>query len=157
MVRPLTRWSVLPALFLCGCAIPRAIDTLDDRCPPPEFGRPGWVRTLAGAGGWFGGIIGGVASVVLLPVTYPLSLLADDGLGESSSEEFLLFPAIGLAALGHCFVGVPADVLDWGFRRAWFAPEDPITSYDTVPLEGPQLPRPRPAAEAPAGSEDSPR
>lgn len=154
MLRRLTRWSVLPALLLCGCAIPRVIDTLDDTSPPPEFGRPGWVRTVAGVGGWFGGIVGGIASIVFLPVTYPLSLLADDGFGESSSDEFLLFPATSLAALGHCFVGLPADVVDWGLRRAWVGSQDPVMSYDMIPLEGPRLPQPRTAA---AEAENPPR
>ena len=150
-------------MLLAGaCAIPTTIDTLGDRSPPPEFGRPGWVRTCAGVGGWLGGVVGGVASIVLLPVTYPISLLADDGLGEQASGEFVLFPAVGLAAVGHCALGFPADLVDWTFRRAWVDGDDPVAAYDFVPLDGPEVPKVRPQAagdperEAPEGGE-SPR
>src|SRR5688500_13732079 len=70
-------FAILPA-----CTIARTIDRLQDRSPPPEFGRPGWVRTIAGVGAWTGGVLGGIASIVLLPVTYPVSLLAGDSFGE---------------------------------------------------------------------------
>jgi hypothetical protein len=88
-----------------------------------------------------GGVIGGVGSIVLLPVTYPISLLADDGFGEQASGDFILFPAIGLAAVGHCLLGMPADLLDWSCRRIWVDQPDPVMSYEWVPLEAPVLPR----------------
>ena len=134
-------FGLLASVGLLGaCAIPNTIEGYDELCPPPEFGRPGWVRVCAGAGAWVGGIVGGVASVVLLPVTYPLSLLAEDGLGEHSSSEFLLFPALGGAAIGHCLLGTPPDVLDYLFRRVWVGSGDITTSYDFVPMPGPVLP-----------------
>ena len=144
MVRRRSARSLLPILLLVlpfgGCAIPNVIEALNDRCPPPEFGRPGWVRTVAGIGGVVGGVIGGVGSIVLLPVTYPISLLADDGFGEQASGDFVLFPAIGLAAVGHCLLGTPADILDWSCRRVWIDQPDPVMSYEWVPLEGPVMP-----------------
>lgn len=130
--------------LLSACAIPNTIESLDDLCPPPEFGRPGWVRVFAGAGAWVGGIVGGVASIVLLPVTYPVSLLASDGLGEHSSGEFLLFPALGGAAIGHCLLGTPPDVVDWLFRRAWSGDDGVVKHYDFVPMPGPAMPEKTP-------------
>lgn len=128
-------------LLLAGCAVPNTVEGLDDTCPPPEFGRPAWVRTFAGVGAWAGGIVGGVASIVLLPVTYPLSLIAEDGLGEHSASEFLLFPAIGGAALGHCLLGTPPDVVDYLFRRVWVGSGHEVATYDFVPMPGPAVPQ----------------
>jgi hypothetical protein len=136
--------SCLLPLVLGACAIPNAIESLDDRSPPPEFGRPGWVRVSAGAGAWAGGIIGGVASVLLLPITYPISLIAGDGLGEYGASEFMFFPALGCASIGHALLGAPTDTVDWMFRRLWIDSPDPVTSYDFVPLEGPSVPVPEP-------------
>lgn len=139
MVR--TRLPLCGLLLLGACAIPNTIELLDRHDPPPEFGRPAWVRTSAGIGAWTLGIVGGVASIVALPITYPLSLLADDGLGEQGADDFLLWPALGGAALGHALLGVPADVLDYVFRRAWFGSGTEIeNSYEFVPLDPPAIP-----------------
>jgi hypothetical protein len=124
-----------------SCAIPNTIEMLGDRSPPPEFGRPAWVRTCAGIGGWVGGIIGGVASIATLPITYPLSLWADEGLGEHSADELILAPAVGLAAVGHAFLGLPADLIDWTFRRAWIDNIDPVTGFTLTPLDGYEVPK----------------
>lgn len=138
--RMVCRHFSLLGLLLAACAIPNTIEGLDRRSPPPEFGRPVWVRVFAGTGGWLGGIVGGAVSIVLLPVTYPVSLLAGDGLGEHAASEFLLFPALTGAALGHCLLGAPPDLLDYTFRRAWFSSPDPAMTYELVPLEGPKVP-----------------
>ena len=87
-------------------------------------------------------------SVALLPITWPISLLASDGLGEHSSIEFMCFPALGGAAIGHCLLGAPPDLVDYVFRRAWIDSTDPVNSYELVPLEGPHLPRTEPAPPA---------
>lgn len=142
MMRRPTRWTLLPILLLGSCAIPNTIEMLGDSSPPPEFGRPLWVRTFAGIGGWAGGIVGGVASIATLPLTYPLSLMAEDGLGEHSADELILAPAVGLSAAGHAAFGLPADLIDWTFRRAWIDSVDPVTSYELIPLDGPALPKP---------------
>lgn len=136
------RFGVLAAmaLVLPACAATNVVDRYDDLCPPPEFGRPGWVRVFAGVGAWVGAIGGGVVSIVLLPVTYPISLVASDGLGEHSSNEFLFFPALGGAAIGHCLLGTPPDVLDWAFRRVWVGVDDPTGHYDVIPQAGPVVP-----------------
>ena len=141
------------ASLLAACAIPETIESLDDRSPPPEFGRPEWVRTSAGIGAWVGGILGGVVAIVALPITYPISLLAEDGFGEQSSTEFLMFPALAGASVGHALLGTPPDVVDYLFRRAWTDSSPPITDYTFVPLENPKLPQPLPAeSQAPAQS-----
>jgi len=124
-----------------SCAIPSTIEMLDDSSPPPEFGRPVWVRACAGVGGWLGAIIGGVASIATLPITYPLSLWADEGLGEHAADELILAPAIGMSAVGHVFLGLPADLLDFTFRRAWIANVDPITDFTLTPLDGYEVPK----------------
>jgi hypothetical protein len=141
MMRRLSRVFLLPVLMLPSCAIPNTLEMLADHSPPPEFGRPAWVRTCAGVGGWLGAIIGGVASVATLPITYPLSLAADEGLGEHSSDELLLAPAVGMSAVGHCLLGLPADLIDWTFYRAWVAPNDPVTDYDWTPLDPVVMPK----------------
>jgi hypothetical protein len=152
MIRQMKRiaFSSFVLLWLPACAIPATVARFGDRCPPPEFGRPGWVRVCAGAGAWIGGIVGGVASIALLPVTYPVSLLAGDGLGEQSKSEFLLFPALCGATIGHAVLGTPPDVLDFAFRRAWVDAPDPVTSFEFVPMPGPGVepvdPAPPPAA-----------
>lgn len=140
-MRRLSRWSVLPVLMFTSCAIPNTIEMLGDRSPPPEFGRPGWVRAVAGVGGWVGGIIGGVASIATLPISYPLSLWADEGLGEHSADELILAPAVGMAAFGHTLFGLPVDLFDWTFRRAWIDNIDPITDFNLTPLDGYEVPR----------------
>ena len=134
---------LLPLAMLLGaCAIPNTAEALDQRSPPPEFGRPMWVRVPAGAGAWIGGILGGVVSIVLLPITWPLSELADDGLGEQGAGEFMFWPALAGASVGHCLLGTPPDVVDWLFHRAWVDGPDPVTSYDFIPLPGPAMPAP---------------
>lgn len=135
--------SCLPlcGLVLGACAIPATIDQLDARNPPPEFGRPGWVRTSAGIGAWIGGITGGVVSIAALPITYPLSLVASDGLGEQAASDFLLWPALGGAALGHCLLGVPTDLVDYLCRRVWVGNETDVeNSYELVPMDPPAVP-----------------
>ncbi|MEQ1632003.1 MAG: hypothetical protein ABL997_06495, partial [Planctomycetota bacterium] len=101
-----------PFLLLSGCAVGDTIQRFE-RCPPAEFGRPGWVRASAGTGAWIGGIAGGIVSVVLLPVTWPLSLAASDGLGDASRTELMLWPVSGGAAIGHCLLGLPTDSVDY--------------------------------------------
>ena len=134
-------FTVPVLILLSGCVIPRTVDRLQASSPPPEFGRPGWVRAMAGTGAWVGGVVGGVASIALLPVTYPLSWLAQDSLGEAGSEELLFFPAVGLAATGHFLLGGPPDVLDHVFRRAWLSEPPPANTYELIPIETP-LPAP---------------
>ena len=139
-------FSLLP-LLCCSCAVTRAIDTFAEHSPPPEFGRPAWVRTFAGVGGWAGGIVGGVVAVVLLPVTWPLSKVAGEGLGEHTSSDLMLFPAVTGAAMGHGLLGLPVDFLDYTFRRMWVdATPMPANSYELIPLEGPAIPVATPAA-----------
>ncbi|MCK5944118.1 MAG: hypothetical protein KAI24_19185 [Planctomycetes bacterium] len=142
MTQRLPRWSLLPVLALGACTIPNTIEQLDDSSPPAEFGRPAWVRTTAGVGGWLGGIVGGVASIVLLPVTWPLSELCDEALTDHAQDQFLLFPATGLAAGGHALFGFPADFLDFTFRRIWVDGPQPVYEFDYVPLDAPEIPRP---------------
>jgi hypothetical protein len=137
------RWSICSLLSLSlmtSCVIPRAVDRLGDVCPPPEFGRPAWVRTSAGIGGWIGGVFGGVVSIGLLPVTYPISILAKDGLGETAAEEWMFFPALGGAALGHFLFGAPPDAIDYVVRRAWLDEQLPENSYELVPMQPPRVP-----------------
>lgn len=151
MLRPMLRKVLVGVAFAfacSGCTIPRTIDRLQDRSPPPEFGRPGWVRTTAGVGAWVGGILGGVVSIVLLPVTYPVSLLAGDSFSETGREEFLLFPATGGAAIGHALFGTPPDILDHVFRRAWVDEPLPVNTYELVPMEPPGTPTPPRAVPA---------
>ena len=131
------RGPVFTFVLLAGaCSVPQTIADLQDRSPPPAYGRPGWVRTSAGVGAWIGGVLGGAVSVVLLPVTYPLSLAVGDNLGDGSRTDFLFFPATGGAALGHFLIGTPPDMLDYVFRRAWTDPS-PMPMFEMVAPDPP--------------------
>ncbi|HEB52446.1 MAG TPA: hypothetical protein ENI87_04220 [bacterium] len=145
--RPI-RLAALPLLLFGACSIPQTITLLGEASPPPAHGRPGWVNVCADVGGWAGGLVGGIGSLVLLPVTYPISLLADEGMSDAAADEFLFWPATTLAGAGHAALGWPADMLDWTFRRAWTAPDDPVTPYDRTPELTP-FARPRADGERP--------
>lgn len=126
--------------LLAACAIPTTVQRLGEHSPSPELGRPAWVQVCAGAGAWIGGILGGVVSIVALPVSYPISLLADDRLGDQGTDEFLFWPAGALASVGHAFLGGSTDALDWTFRRAWVDAPDPVAEQGFVALPGPVVP-----------------
>lgn len=147
--------AILSAVLLAvttACSVPGTVAALQGHSPPPEFGRPGWVRGCAGTGAWLGGVVGGVVSVVLLPVTWPISVVAGDSLGDTSRQEFLLFPATGLAATGHFLFGAPPDLLDFTFRRAWSGESEPENTYELVPMAAPAATPAAPAAGAAAGA-----
>lgn len=151
------RLCLLPLLFLAtSCAIGRTFDALADRSPPPEFGRPGWVRVPARVGAWFGGACGAVVSVVLLPITWPLSSVAGEGLG-ASKDDVMLFPAIGGAACGHAFIGLPLDFVDYTCRRMWVkATPLPSNGYELQPMAEPVVPAPLPKPKAVEAPSDKP-
>ena len=129
------RVSALPLLLsLVACSATDAIGTLGEE-PPQDHGRPGFVRTGAKVGSWIGALPGAVCSVVLLPITYPISLLADEPLG-MSGKEFLFFPMTGFAAAGHFVIGAPLDSVHWVFYRAWTDQPSPA-GYDFVPMSAP--------------------
>jgi hypothetical protein len=86
---------------------------------------------------------GAIASIVLLPITWPITWLADEPLGQAEGE-FLFLPVSVGAASGHFLVGAPLDGLDFVFRRAWITRERP-TGYDYTPA---------PAPVGPTGSAD---
>ena len=139
------RWLAIGAFsFLCSaCAVPDAVDALGTHAPPAELGRPGWVRGAAGLGGWIGAIGGAVVSIVVLPVTYPVSLLADEPLGYSDTE-FLFAPVSMGASAGHFLLGAPPDAVDFMFRRAWVGNgNETEKGYDYTPSKPPVEPAPR--------------
>lgn len=144
--------ACLPLLF-GACAIPTTVGRLGEHCPSPELGRPAWVQVCAGAGAWGGGIVGGLVSIVVLPITYPISLLADERLGEQGTDEFLFWPAGALASVGHTFLGGSTDALDWTFRRAWVDEPDPVAEQGFVQLPDPNVP----TAAAPAETNTAPK
>jgi hypothetical protein len=122
--------SAVACLFLsCACSVPSLVESLDDRSPPPDFGRAGWVRGVAKVGAWIGAVPGTVASGVLLPVTWPLSFAVEDGLDGGSAEEFLLFPMLACASVGHSLFALPCDFFDYLGRRVWTGPT-PLPSRD---------------------------
>ena len=51
----------------------------------------------------------------------------------------MLFPATGLATVGHCLLGAPADLIDWSCRRLWTEQPDPVTQFDATPLDAVEL------------------
>jgi len=150
--RMLRRRLVPAALILLGsCTLPRVVEALDAESPPPELGRPSWVRSPARAGSWIGGAIGGLASIVALPVTWPLSQLAEEPLGSDRQEFVWGLTSVG-ASVGHTIVGAPLDGLDWIFRRAWI--DDPSPSRELLePQSGPVGPVERRVEVEPAATE----
>ncbi|MEZ5963931.1 MAG: hypothetical protein R3F56_08820 [Planctomycetota bacterium] len=127
-------WICLFAV--AGCTLPETVENLERENPPAALGRPGFVRVGARAGAWIGGAVGGVASIVLLPVTYPLSLLAECPLGYSQAE-FRWAPASMGAAAGHWAIGAPLDVLHYVFYRAWTGDSCEPAAYEFVPMPPP--------------------
>ena len=148
------------ATLLPACSAPRILDDLQTEAPPPELGRPAWVRGIAGLGGWIGAAVGGVVSIAALPITYPISLLADEPLGYSKTE-FLLGPMVMGASTGHFVFGAPPDMLHFVFYRAWTdTPRPPDYTYTpTRPPVGPGAPEPEtatPEPEAPSPAANEP-
>lgn len=123
--------------FLAACSAPGVVADLGE-APPPELGRPGWVRTSARVGAWLGAVPGAAVSVVLLPVTYPISLLAEEPLGYSRTE-FLFAPVTLGASIGHFALGAPADALHYLGYRAWVTHPRPAGATIT-PMSPPQGP-----------------
>ncbi len=136
------------SLALGACSLPQVLDDLEEHGPPPELGRPGYVRFVAKTGAVTGGVVGAVASVVLLPITWPISLVADRPLGVSS-QEFLFMPVTWGASSGHFLLGAPADGIDFVVRRAW-VDEQPPAGYETTPPKPPVGPGPA-EPQTPAG------
>ena len=121
---------------LCsGCSFSHVVGELDRESPPQELGRPGWVRYTARTGAWIGGFVGGIASLVTLPVTWPISLAADEPLGYAK-EEFLFWGVSAGASGGHFLLGAPVDAADWMVRRAWSDPVE-YSDYTLVPAVRP--------------------
>ncbi len=109
---------LVAALLLGGCAVDETTTALNEESPPPRLGRPDWVQVPAEAGGYLGAAVGSVLSIAVLPLTFPISLIADEPLGYAK-DQFLFLP-VGLTASGGYFLlGAPFDVIDYGFRRAW--------------------------------------
>lgn len=124
-----------------GCSYSRVVGNLDrqDRVgPPQDFGRPGYVRYTARTGAWLGGLVGAVASIVTLPVTWPLTLVADEPLGYAR-EELLYWGVSAGAGGGHFLLGAPVDSVDWIFRRAW-TEEPEVAEFDFTPAQPPATP-----------------
>jgi hypothetical protein len=149
MRRPLTALMILlPVLPVAsGCTLPETVRALDEENPPPELGRPGFVRAAARVGAVLGGVVGSVAAIALLPLTWPISRLAEAPLGYSR-DEFMWFPVTSGAAAGHWVLGAPLDVLHYVFYRAWTADSGGPPGYDFVPAQPPV--RPQAAAESAA-------
>ena len=112
------RALTLVLLFCASCAGPDTFSELEQNCPPPEYGRPGWVRACAKVGAFAGAVPGVILTVLALPITYPLTLIADEPLGKSK-KELLFFPLTTCASAGHFILGAPPDSLHWIFYRAW--------------------------------------
>ncbi len=135
--------AAVPVLLLGlstgGCTANKTstLAALDEYDPAPDLGRPGWIRATAGFAAWVGGGIGVVASLALLPVTYPVSLLAEEPLGYAKSE-FRFMPVGICASLMHYGLGAPLDMMDFVFRRAWVA-EDKTPGYEFTPMPAPTL------------------
>jgi len=145
--------AAVPVLLLglsaggCRASKTGTVAALDEYDPAPDLGRPAWIRTTAGFGAWIGGGVGVVASLAFLPVTYPVSLLADEPLGYAKNE-FRFMPVGMCASVMHYGLGAPLDAIDFVLRRAWMA-EDKTPGYEFTPMPAPILrdPATQPAKE----------
>ena len=155
--RVMMRRRLLPAalILLGSCTLPSVVERLGRESPSPELGRPVWVRGPAWVGSWIGGALGGLASIITLPVTWPLSQLGEDTLGGDRQEFVWGLTSVGASA-GHTIVGAPLDGLDWIFRRAWV--DDPSPARERFEAQsGPVGPTERrEVVETPAISEPPP-
>jgi hypothetical protein len=132
-------WSpAIGLLLVAACNVPTVVDGLDREAPPPGYGRPDRVRLPARAGAWIGGVAGGLVSVATLPITYPISLLAEEPLG-MSRQEFLFAPVSGGAAIGHFTLGAPLDLVHYVGYRAWVDHPRPY-DYEFTPMRPPAGP-----------------
>jgi hypothetical protein len=127
---------IFSILLVSACTLPETVENLERENPPPDLGRPGFVRVAARTGAWTGGAVGAVASLVLLPITYPISLLAECPLGYSKAE-FRWAPVSVGAAAGHWLLGAPLDALHYVFYRAWVNQSCEPAGYDYVPMRPP--------------------
>ncbi len=125
------------AALMGGCSFSRVVGDLDRESPPQDLGRPAYVRYTARTGAWLGGLGGGLMSLVTLPVTYPITLLAEEPLGYAQ-DEFLFWGVSAGAATGHFVFGAPVDVLDYVFWRGW---TDQPSDYDFefTPATAPEI------------------
>ena len=130
--------AAVPVLLLGLATGGCTVTALDEYCPPPDLGRPGWVRASAGFGGWIGGGLGAVGSLALLPITYPVSLLAEEPLGYSR-DEFRYMPITMCASAGHYLFGAPPDLFHFIFYRAWVE-QDETPGYGFTPMSKRKLP-----------------
>lgn len=152
-MRPRTVLIAACCGLLGACSFPRVVGDLDRESPPQELGRPGYVRYTARTGAWLGGLAGAVGSIVTLPITYPITLLADEPLGYSK-DEFLYWGVSVGAATGHFVLGAPVDSLDWVARRAWTDTPD-YSDYELTPATPPAHGEdPRAASEPSPATED---
>ena len=140
-----------------GCVLQRTVRDMEQTGPNPDHGRPGWIQGVATGGAWIGGAVGGLVSVVLLPITYPIDLLAEEeGEPRSHSDARLWFAMEACAAVGHVGFAWPLDGADYLVRRAWVgAPEVPDDSGDPEPVRlwaGPVM-----ASESDVGDPDAAR
>jgi len=137
-------FSAVLAVGLIGlsssCMVHDTVQNLEAVSPPPAHGRAGWVRTGAAAGGWAGGLIGGAFAIIILPITYPISLIAADDFQAHSQREFLLFPAVTGTGFGHFVIGAPLDGLDYVFRRMWVSEKPAENGFELVPMGPPAEP-----------------
>lgn len=131
--------AAVPVLLLGvsagGCSASRTstVAKLGDYDPAPDLGRPAWIRSTAGFGAWIGGGVGFLASLAILPITYPTSLLMDEPLGRTKTE-FRFMPVGMCASAMHYALGSPFDCLDFLLRRAWVEKEDQTPGYDFTPM-----------------------
>ena len=114
--------------------------------PPSDFERPKWVRTSAEIGAAAGGLLGGVLSICILPITYPISLATEEHQSADARMDFLLFPMVGGASIGHVLVGAPLDSVDLVCRRVWVGEELPRQEYQLVEMKPPVAAEPAPEA-----------
>ena len=139
--------------LVTSCTVPSTFSDLDENCPPPEYGRPGWVRTSAKVGAWVGAVPGALLTVLCLPVTFPLTWLAEEPLGRSKNE-VIYFPLTACASAGHFLFGAPVDSLHWVFYRAWTDQPSPV-GYELVPAAPPVSHRADEAASRPSSDRGS--
>ena len=134
---------LLAVVSLTGCSsfskVVHTVDRQDRFGPPNDFARPGYVRYTARTGAWLGGVVGAFGSIATLPLTWPLTLVADEPLG-CSKDELLFWGISAGAGGGHFLFGAPVDSVDWVFRRAWVdAPA--VTGFEFTPADAPLEPR----------------
>lgn len=118
--------------LISGCSLPKTYADLELDSPQEVLRRPEYLRDVRSFGHASGGFVGGVSSPFLLPVTWPMTAVHEESLGQD--RDSLLFAPVPFVAAGGGFVlAAPLEALDHIFYRAWIDDGNDLQGLDVQP------------------------